>query len=70
MLYVLTWSMRIFCTMKVATVLDSSLPISIVFKHNGMISVDSRKLMTSVSSICHRQAHIIGTQFNGVKCIR
>ena len=36
--------------MNVATVLDSSLPISIVRRHSGMISVDSRKLMTSVSS--------------------
>lgn len=32
--------------MKVATVLDSSLPISMVRRHNGMISVDSRKLIT------------------------
>lgn len=46
----LTSSSRIFCTMKVATVLDSSLPISMVRRHRGMISVDSRKLMTSVSS--------------------
>ena len=70
MLIVLTWSMRIFCTMKVATVLDSSLPISIVFKHSGMISVDSRKLMTSVSSICHRQNHIVGLQPEEIRCIR
>lgn len=45
-----TLSRRIFWTMKVATVLDSSLPISMVFKHSGMISVVSRKLMISVSS--------------------
>ena len=38
--------------MKVATVLDSSLPISMVRRQSGMISVDSRKLMTSVSSTC------------------
>lgn len=38
--------------MKVATVLDSSLPISMVRKHKGMISVDKRKLITSVSSTC------------------
>ena len=36
--------------MNVATVLESSLPISIVRRHKGMISVDSKKLMTSVSS--------------------
>ncbi len=49
-----TLSKRIFCTMKVATVLDSSLPISMVRRHSGMISVDSRKLMTSVSSTCSK----------------
>jgi hypothetical protein len=38
--------------MKVATVLDSSVPISMVRRHSGMISVDSRKLITSVSSTC------------------
>ena len=43
-------SSKIFCTMKVATVLESSLPISIVRKHSGIISVLSRKLITSVSS--------------------
>ena len=48
----LTSSRRIFCTMNVATVLDSSLPISMVRRHSGMISVDSRKLITSVSSTC------------------
>ncbi len=46
----LTLSSSIFCTMKVATVLDSSLPVSMVRRHSGMISVDSRKLITSVSS--------------------
>lgn len=45
-----TPSSRIFCTMKVATVLDSSLPVSMVRRQSGMISVDSRKLITSVSS--------------------
>mmetsp|Transcript_39122 Transcript_39122/g.96293 ORF Transcript_39122/g.96293 Transcript_39122/m.96293 type:complete len:218 (-) Transcript_39122:111-764(-) len=44
-------SSRIFCTMKVATVLDSSLPVSMIRRHSGMISVVSRKLITSVSSI-------------------
>ena len=38
--------------MNVATVLDNSLPISMVRRHSGMISVDSRKLITSVSSTC------------------
>lgn len=50
-----TSSSRIFCTMNVATVLDSSLPISMVRRHSGMISVDSRKLMTSESSTCRAQ---------------
>lgn len=34
------------------TVFDSSLPISIVRKHRGIISVERRKLITSVSSTC------------------
>lgn len=34
------------------TVFDSSLPISMVRRHRGMISVERRKLMTSVSSTC------------------
>lgn len=46
----LTGSIRIFCTMKVATVLESSLPMSMVLRHNGIISVDRRKLITPVSS--------------------
>jgi len=37
---------------KHSTVFDSSLPISIVRRHRGIISVDSRKLITSVSSTC------------------
>lgn len=32
--------------MNVATVRDSSVPISIVLRHSGMISVDNKKLMT------------------------
>lgn len=51
---ILTLSSSIFCTMKVATVLDSSLPISMVRKHRGMISVDKRKFITSVSSTCSK----------------
>jgi hypothetical protein len=37
--------------MKVATVLDSSDPDSIMRRHRGMISVVSKKLMTSCSSV-------------------
>jgi|TARA_Y100000739_G_C20524413_1_gene425776 hypothetical protein len=45
-----TSSDKIFCTINVATVFDSSDPNSIVRKHNGIISVLSKKLITSVSS--------------------
>ena len=37
--------------MKVATVFESSLPLSIILKQSGIISVDSRKPMTSWLSI-------------------
>lgn len=37
--------------MNVATVLESSLPVSMMRRHKGMISVDRRKLITSESSI-------------------
>lgn len=40
--------------MKVATVCESSVPRSIILKHNGMISVWSRKLITLGSSIFTR----------------
>eukprot|EP00971_Amphidinium_carterae_P145189 2876777-Amphidinium_carterae.2 len=44
-------SNKSFCTMKVATVLDNSLPVSIMRKQTGKISpVFRRKLMTSGSS--------------------
>mmetsp|Transcript_7413 Transcript_7413/g.14847 ORF Transcript_7413/g.14847 Transcript_7413/m.14847 type:complete len:209 (+) Transcript_7413:402-1028(+) len=43
-------SSRIFCTMKVATVLESSEPVSMMRRQSGMISVESRKLITSASS--------------------
>lgn len=36
---------------KVATVWESSVPLSIILKHNGIISVYRRKLITSESSI-------------------
>lgn len=40
--------------MNVATVLDNSEPLSIILKHNGMISVVSKKFMTSCSSVLTR----------------
>nr|GMC70079.1 hypothetical protein Iba_chr03aCG12630 [Ipomoea batatas]GMC72438.1 hypothetical protein Iba_chr03bCG11490 [Ipomoea batatas]GMC74528.1 hypothetical protein Iba_chr03cCG11110 [Ipomoea batatas] len=43
-------SRRIFCTMGCLTVFESSLPISIVRRQSGIISVDRRKLITSLSS--------------------
>ena len=43
-------SRRIFCRMKVATVRDSSVPVSMMRRHMGMISVCSRKATTSGSS--------------------
>lgn len=39
------------CKMKVATVLESSLPDSMILKHKGMISVDRRKFITCCSSL-------------------
>jgi hypothetical protein len=36
---------------KVATVCDSSVPLSIILRHRGIISVCKRKLITSESSI-------------------
>lgn len=43
-------SNKIFWTMKMATVLLSSDPVSIIRRHSGMISVVSKKLMTSEES--------------------
>lgn len=40
--------------MNVATVCDSSVPLSIILRHSGIISVWRRKLMTSVSSTLTR----------------
>lgn len=37
--------------MKVATVLDSSEPLSIIRRQSGIISVVNRKVMTSCSSV-------------------
>ena len=46
---------RAFCTMKVATVFDSSEPSSMVRRQSGMISVESRKFITAVSSTWERR---------------
>mmetsp|Transcript_6416 Transcript_6416/g.9541 ORF Transcript_6416/g.9541 Transcript_6416/m.9541 type:complete len:216 (-) Transcript_6416:153-800(-) len=43
-------SVKIFCMIKVATVLDNSEPLSIIRKQSGMISVWMRKSITLVSS--------------------
>ncbi len=40
--------------MNVATVCDNSVPLSMILRQRGMISVCKRKLMTSVSSILTR----------------
>lgn len=47
-------STNIFCKIKVATVFESSDPVSIIFKQSGTISVVNRKLMTSFSSVFTR----------------
>ena len=47
-------SSNIFCTMKMATVLLSSEPVSMIRRHKGMISVVNRKLMTSEESFFTR----------------
>jgi hypothetical protein len=41
--------------MKMATVLESSEPVSMIRRQRGMISVESRKLMTSELSFCCRR---------------
>lgn len=43
-------SSKIFCTMKIATVLDNSDPVSMMRRQRGIISVERRKLMTSGES--------------------
>ena len=45
-------SSNIFWRIKVATVLESSLPASMILRQRGMISVVRRKLITSCSSVC------------------
>lgn len=40
--------------MKIATVFDSSDPVSMILRHRGMISVDRRKLITSEESFFTR----------------
>lgn len=47
-------SSRIFCTMKMATVLLNSEPVSMMRRQRGMISVVRRKLMTSEESFFTR----------------
>lgn len=47
--------------MKVATVLESSLPDSMMRRQRGMISVVSKKLMTSCSSVWKRNGSKILT---------
>lgn len=44
-------SNKIFCNIKVATVLLNSEPDSIILKQSGMISVDNKNVMTSFSSV-------------------
>jgi len=41
-----------------ATVFDNSDPVSMIRRHNGIISVDKRKLMTSEFSFCLTNAPI------------
>lgn len=43
-------SSRIFCTMKIATVLLNSDPVSMIRRQRGIISVVRRKLITSEES--------------------
>ena len=45
-------SSKIFWMMNVATVWLNSLPLSMIRRQRGMISVCSKKLITSASSIC------------------
>ena len=40
------------------TVLESSLPDSIILKHKGIISVVRRKFITSASSVCEATRHL------------
>jgi hypothetical protein len=47
-------SRRIFCTMKMATVLLSSEPVSMIRRQRGIISVVRRKLITSDESFFTR----------------
>lgn len=42
--------------MKMATVLDSSEPVSMIRRQRGIISVERRKLMTSEFSFCLTRA--------------
>ena len=44
--------------MKMATVFESSDPVSMIRKQRGMISVDKRKWMTGVLSFCYSNVSI------------
>jgi hypothetical protein len=44
--------------MKVATVLDNSVPVSMIRRHNGMISVVSRKFTISGSSTYYKEVEM------------
>jgi hypothetical protein len=52
-------SVRIFCTMNVATVRERSVPISIVRRQRGMISVESRKLITVCTGRAQPQSALL-----------
>jgi len=49
-------SRRIFWTIKIATVFESSDPVSIMRRQSGMISVESKNVMTSALSFCLTRA--------------
>jgi hypothetical protein len=55
------------------TVFDSSLPVSIILRHNGMISVCNRKLITSESSIFTKAPitpKLVSLRYsNGLSCV-
>lgn len=50
--------------MKIATVFDNSDPVSMIRKHNGMISVDNRKVITSALSFCLTKAPMTPREVN------
>lgn len=50
--------------MKIATVFDNSDPVSMIRKHNGMISVDNKKVITSALSFCLTKAPMTPKEVN------